>query len=86
MDLKRSNPGSFCENPNLEVPLPSFCTYAPENLKIFWKIIDLGLESNEFHHDSDLKMCFLRVILGTNEIVSRVLSFALLSMTCRWQK
>ena len=58
MDLKRSNPGSFCENRNLGIP-PTPISPLP----------DLELETNEFHHDPGLKMCFLKVIFDINEIV-----------------
>ena len=49
-------------------------------MKISPKITDLELETNEFHHDPVLKMCFLQVIFDTNEIVFNVIPFALLSI------
>ena len=69
MDLKRSNPGSFCESPNLGVPPTPISPLRSKNLKISPKITDLELETNEFHHDPDPKMCFLQVLFGINEIV-----------------
>ena len=61
-------------------PLPPFRPYAQKNLKISPKITDFELETNEFHHDPGLKMCFLQVIFDINEIVFNVILFALLSI------
>ena len=61
-------------------PLPPFRPYAQKNLKISPKIAGFELETNEFHHDPGLKVCFLKVIFDINDIVFNVISFALLSI------
>ena len=62
-------------------PYPYCDPRARKNLKFSEKIMDLELETNEFHLDPDPKMFFLQVLFGINEIVFIGWPFALLSTT-----